>query len=38
MTNRECSALLSAKARKLLEEFVLRGERVVNGVTRRLMD
>lgn len=38
MTNKERSALLNAKARKLLEEYVPRGERVVNSVTRRLMD
>ena len=38
MADRERAALLSAKARKLLEEYVPRGERVVNGVTRRLMD
>ena len=38
MTNTERSALLNAKARKLLEEYVPRGERVVNSVTRRLMD
>lgn len=38
MTNKDRAALLNAKARKLLEEYVPRGERVVDSVTRRLMD